>query len=33
MERGRITADGTFEELMETSEYFAGLVRRQQIDG
>ena len=33
MEKGRITADGTYEELMRTNEYFAGLVRRQQIDG
>ena len=33
MEKGRITADGTYEELMRTNEYFAGLVRRQQIEG
>lgn len=33
MEKGRITADGTYEELMRTNEYFAGLIRRQQIDG
>ena len=33
MEKGRITADGTYEELMRTNEYFAGLVRRQQIAG
>ena len=32
MEHGKIAADGSFEELMEKSEYFAQLVRRQQMN-
>lgn len=32
LEHGKIAADGTYEELLENNEYFAQLVRRQQVN-